>query len=170
MAGGTGVTYAGFLLKALRWVLFGVVIYFFVLPLIPAFRNAIADLRQIDPVLLVAAIALSFMALYCYTLVTHAALGSDANRLTRFDLFRIQLSTRALGSILPAGSAASNALVSSSSPARGFRKLTQDSLWQLRESGRPSSSMFSCGSDLLCLFPYGVETRFTAPRRWLGQF
>ena len=104
------------MLKALRWVLFAVVVYFFVLPLLPAFRGAVADLRQIDPVLLAAAIGLEFVALYCYTLLTHAALGPDSNRLTRFDLFRIQLSTRALGSILPAGSAASNAL--------GFRLIT----------------------------------------------
>lgn len=104
------------MLKALRWVLFAVVVYFFVLPLLPAFRGAVADLRQIDPVLLAAAIGLEFVALYCYTLLTHAALGPDANRLTGFDLFRIQLSTRALGSILPAGSAASNAL--------GFRLIT----------------------------------------------
>lgn len=107
-------------MKALRWVLFAVVVYFFVLPLLPAFRNAISDLRQIDPVLLAAAIALCFMALYCYTLLTHAALGADAARLTRFDLFRIQLSTRALGSILPAGSAASNAL--------GFRLITSSGI------------------------------------------
>ena len=46
------------MLKALRWVLFAVVFYFFVLPLIPAFRNAVADLRQIDPILLAAAIGL----------------------------------------------------------------------------------------------------------------
>lgn len=98
------------MLKALRWVLFAIVIYFFVLPLLPAFRNAITDLRQIDPILLFAAIGLEFVALYCYSLLTHAALGPEAARLTRFDLFRIQLSTRALGSVLPAGSAASNAL------------------------------------------------------------
>ncbi|MFM7306459.1 MAG: YbhN family protein [Actinomycetota bacterium] len=108
------------MLKALRWVLFAVVVYFFVLPLIPAFREAIADLRQIDPVLLFVAIGLEFVALYCYALMTHAALGSEANRLTRFDLFRIQLSTRALGSILPAGSAASNAL--------GFRLITSSGI------------------------------------------
>jgi hypothetical protein len=53
-------------------------------------------------------------------LLTHAALGADANLLTRFDLFRIQLSTRALGSILPAGSAASNAL--------GFRLITSSGI------------------------------------------
>ncbi len=108
------------MLKALRWVLFAIVIYFFVLPLLPAFRNAIADLRQIDPILLSAAIGLEFVALYCYTLLTHAALGAEAHRLTRFDLFRIQLSTRALGSILPAGSAASNAL--------GFRLITSSGI------------------------------------------
>ena len=120
MAWDTGVTYAGLMLKALRWVLFAIVIYFFVLPLLPAFRNAIADLRQIDPILLSAAIGLEFVALYCYTLLTHAALGAEAHRLTRFDLFRIQLSTRALGSILPAGSAASNAL--------GFRLITSSGI------------------------------------------
>ncbi|MFZ8966516.1 MAG: lysylphosphatidylglycerol synthase domain-containing protein, partial [Ilumatobacteraceae bacterium] len=108
------------MLKALRWVLFAVVIYFFVLPLVPAFRNAIGDLTRIDPVLLAVAIGLEFVALYCYTLVTHAALGPDANRLTRFDLFRIQLSTRALGSILPGGSAASNAL--------GFKLVTSSGI------------------------------------------
>ncbi|MFZ9925333.1 MAG: lysylphosphatidylglycerol synthase transmembrane domain-containing protein [Ilumatobacteraceae bacterium] len=108
------------MLKALRWVLFAVVIYFFVLPLVPAFRNAIGDLTRIDPVLLAVAIGLEFVALYCYTLVTHAALGPDANRLTRFDLFRIQLSTRARGSILPGGSAASNAL--------GFRLVTSSGI------------------------------------------
>jgi uncharacterized protein (TIRG00374 family) len=52
--------------------------------------------------------------------LTHAALGAEAHRLTRFDLFRIQLSTRALGSILPAGSAASNAL--------GFRLITSSGI------------------------------------------
>lgn len=108
------------MLKALRWVLFAVVIYFFILPLLPAFRNAIGDLTRIDPVLLAVAIGLEFMALYCYSLLTHAALGPDANRLTRFDLFRIQLSTRALGSILPGGSAASNAL--------GFRLITSSGI------------------------------------------
>lgn len=108
------------MLKALRWVLFAVVVYFFILPLLPAFRNAIGDLTRIDPVLLTAAIGLEFVALYCYTLLTHAALGPDANRLTRFDLFRIQLSTRALGSILPGGSAASNAL--------GFRLITSSGI------------------------------------------
>ena len=108
------------MLKALRWVLFAVVIYFFILPLLPAFRNAIGDLTRIDPVLLAVAIGLEFMALYCYSLLTHAALGQDANRLTRFDLFRIQLSTRALGSILPGGSAASNAL--------GFRLITSSGI------------------------------------------
>ena len=113
-------SYAGGVWKALRWVLFAVVIYFFVLPLVPAFRGAIGDLRQIDPILLAAAIGLEFVALYCYTLVTHAALGPDAYRLRRFDLFRIQLSTRALGSLLPGGSAASNAL--------GFRLITSSGI------------------------------------------
>jgi uncharacterized protein (TIRG00374 family) len=110
------------MLKALRWVLFAVVVYFFILPLVPAFRGAVTELRQIDPVLLVAAIGLEFVALYCYTLLTHAALGAEAHRLTRFDLFRIQLSTRALGSVLPAGSAASNALAFRLITSSGIKK------------------------------------------------
>ena len=110
------------MLKALRWVLFAVVVYFFILPLVPAFRGAVTELRQIDPVLLAAAIGLEFVALYCYTLLTHAALGAEAHRLTRFDLFRIQLSTRALGSVLPAGSAASNALAFRLITSSGIKK------------------------------------------------
>lgn len=108
------------MLKTLRWVIFALVMYFFVLPLIPAFRGAISDLGRIEPSLLVAAIALEFLALYCYTLLTHAALGPEAHRLTRFDLYRIQLSTRALGNILPGGSAASTAL--------GFRLITSSGI------------------------------------------
>ena len=34
-------SYDGKMLKALRWVIFALVVYFFVLPLIPGFRNAV---------------------------------------------------------------------------------------------------------------------------------
>lgn len=130
------------MLKALRWVIFALVVYFFVLPLIPGFRNAVRDLGQIEPSLLVAAIVLEFLALYCYTLLTHAALGTEAHRLTRFDLFRIQLSTRALGSVLPGGSAASTAL--------GFRLITTsgipkpDAGFALATAGIGSAVVLNC--------------------------
>jgi uncharacterized protein (TIRG00374 family) len=56
------------------------------------------------------------VALLCYSLLTRAALGPEGDKVTVLRLFRIQLSTKALGSIMPAGSAASSAL--------GYRLLT----------------------------------------------
>jgi uncharacterized protein (TIRG00374 family) len=61
-------------------------------------------------------IALEFAALLCYSMLTHVALGQDSDKVRIFTLFRIQLSTRSLGSLVPGGSAASNAL--------GFRLMT----------------------------------------------
>jgi len=49
-------------------------------------------------------------------MLTHVALGQDSDKVRIFTLFRIQLSTRSLGSLVPGGSAASNAL--------GFRLMT----------------------------------------------
>jgi uncharacterized protein (TIRG00374 family) len=56
------------------------------------------------------------MALFCYTLLTRAALGDSHRSISRFRLFRIQLSTKALSSIVPGGSAAGSAL--------GYRLMT----------------------------------------------
>ena len=55
-------------------------------------------------------------ALYCYSLLTRAALGDSAAMVSSWRVFRIQLSTKALASIVPGGSAASSAL--------GYRLLT----------------------------------------------
>jgi putative heme transporter len=99
-----------------KWVLFGAVLYFFVLPLIPGFRQAIADLSQIRPSLLVLGLGLEFAALFSYSLLTKAALAEHGNEISVMRLFRIQLSTKSLGNILPGGSAASTAL--------GYRMLT----------------------------------------------
>ncbi|MDA0193274.1 MAG: lysylphosphatidylglycerol synthase domain-containing protein, partial [Actinobacteria bacterium] len=99
-----------------KWVLFGAVLYFFVLPLIPGFRQAIADLSQIKPSLLALGLGLEVAALFSYSLLTKAALAEHGNEISVMRLFRIQLSTKSLGNILPGGSAASTAL--------GYRMLT----------------------------------------------
>ncbi len=89
-------------------------IYYFVLPLIPGFRRAASDLRDVNPVLIVIGFALELCALLAYSLMTRAALPEGAISLSR--LYRIQLSTRALSGVMPAGSAAGSAL--------GYRLLT----------------------------------------------
>lgn len=99
-----------------KFVLAAAVIYFFVLPLLPSFRQAVNDLNQVEPFLLVVGIGLQGLSLYAYSLLTKAALGEQGDRITSLRLFRIQLSTKALGNIVPGGSAASTAL--------GFRLLT----------------------------------------------
>ena len=98
----------------------GLIVYFFVLPLIPGFRKAIADLHTIDPYLLVVALGLQGFSLFAYSLLTKAALGEYGHRVSALRLFRIQLSTKALGNIVPGGSAASSAL--------GYRLVTMSGI------------------------------------------
>ena len=99
-----------------KWVLFAAILYFFVLPLIPGFRKAVSDLTQIKPSLLVLGLGLEFAALFSYSLLTKAALAEHGNQISIMRLFRIQLSTKVVGNVLPGGSAASTAL--------GYRMLT----------------------------------------------
>ncbi len=102
-----------FTLKLLAFV---TVVYFFVLPLIPGFRSAWNELLDVTPGLLVLGLFLELAALFCYALLTRAALGPPGEHLSRMRMFRIQMSTRALSSIVPGGSAAGSAL--------GYRLLT----------------------------------------------
>ncbi len=106
----------GRLSRTFQIVLGGFVIYFFVLPLIPGFRNAVNKLHTIDPYLLVAGLGFQALALFAYSLLTKAALGEEGDKISALRLYRIQLSTKALGNIVPGGSAASSAL--------GFRLIT----------------------------------------------
>ncbi len=100
-------------LKAAAGVL---VVWFFVLPLIPGLRQAASDLRTVNPWLLALGLVLQLSALFCYSLLTRAALGDSARSISRLRLFRIQLSTKALSNIVPGGSAAGSAL--------GYRLMT----------------------------------------------
>jgi uncharacterized membrane protein YbhN (UPF0104 family) len=96
--------------RTLQILAVGVVVYFFVLPLIPGFRQAVRDLNTINPYLLLVGIGLQGFSLFAYSLLTRAALGDYGESISRGRLFRIQLSTKALGNIVPGGSAASSAL------------------------------------------------------------
>jgi len=102
--------------RTLQIVLLAAVVYFFVLPLIPGFRQAVKDLAKIDPYLLIVGLGLQSISLFAYSALTKAALGQEGNRIGVLRLFRIQLSTKALGNIVPGGSAASSAL--------GYRLIT----------------------------------------------
>lgn len=102
--------------RTIKFLLVAFVVYFFVLPLIPGFREAIADLNKIDPYLLVVGLGLQGFSLLAYTLLTRAALVEHGDDIGVLRLFRIQLSTKALGNIVPGGSAASTAL--------GYRLIT----------------------------------------------
>ncbi|MFZ9040528.1 MAG: lysylphosphatidylglycerol synthase transmembrane domain-containing protein [Ilumatobacteraceae bacterium] len=101
---------------SLKLLAFATVLYYFVVPLIPDFRNALFELQRVEPVLLVVGLVLEIVALYCYAPLMKAALGSAGEPLSNWRLFRIQMSTRALSSIVPGGSAASSAL--------GYRLMT----------------------------------------------
>ena len=99
-----------------KTVAFVVVFYVFVLPVIPGFRKAATELLDVQPVLLVIAVGLQVGAWSAYTMLTRAALGESGHKVSVMRLFRIQMSTKALTNIVPAGSAAGNAL--------GYRLLT----------------------------------------------
>jgi putative heme transporter len=100
----------------LKLVAFTGVVYFFVLPLIPGFRRAWDELIEVQPTLLAVGLALQIAALFCYSLLTKAALGDSGEHLSYMRMFRIQMSTKALSHLVPGGSAAGSAL--------GYRLLT----------------------------------------------
>ena len=86
-----------------------VVVYFLILN-IPGLRNAVDQLSDVKPGLLVLGLLLELVALFCYSVMTRAALGPVGHHMSALHLFRIQLSTRALSSLVPGGSAAGSAL------------------------------------------------------------
>jgi uncharacterized protein (TIRG00374 family) len=86
-----------------------IVVYFLILN-IPGLRNAVDQLSEVKPGLLVLGLVLELLALFCYSLMTRAALGPVGHHMSALHLFRIQLSTRALSSLVPGGSAAGSAL------------------------------------------------------------
>ena len=138
-------------------------IYYFILPLIPGFRKAADDLRNVNPALIGLGFALEIAALGAYSLMTRAALPSGSVSFAR--LFRIQLSTKALSGVMPAGSAAGSAL--------GYRLLTisgveaADAGFALATVGLGSAVVLNILllGALLVSIPLAGSTRSTAPRR-----
>lgn len=95
---------------------FVVIVYFGAATIIPGIRKSTGELSNVSPWLLLLGLGLEIAALYCYSLLTKAALGDAGDRLSSLRLFRIQMSTKALSSIVPGGSAAGSAL--------GYRLMT----------------------------------------------
>jgi uncharacterized protein (TIRG00374 family) len=100
----------------IKVVLFVAALYIFVLPLIPGFRSAVHEITRVEPMFLVIGLALQVAAWFAYALLTRSALGESGARISRWRMFRIQMSTKALSNIVPGGSAAGSAL--------GYRLLT----------------------------------------------
>ncbi len=100
---------------SLKIIAFAVVIYF-AWPLVGTMGDALDELRTVNPALLAGGLGLQMMALYAYSLLTKAALGEAGYLISRWRLFRIQMSTKALSNIVPGGSAAG--------PALGYRLMT----------------------------------------------
>ena len=100
----------------LKLLAFIVVIYFAISVIVPGVRNAAARIIDVNPAYLAAGFALEMLALFSYSLLTQAALGASGSLLSPWRLFRIQLSTKSLSSIVPGGSAAGSAL--------GYRLMT----------------------------------------------
>ena len=96
--------------RTVSWVVAALVVYLFVVPLLPKFRDAAGDLNRIEPNLLIIGVGLQVVSLLCYSLLTRAALGEEGHKVPLLRLFRIQMSTKSLGNIMPGGSAASTAL------------------------------------------------------------
>lgn len=101
---------------SLKLVAFALIVNYILLPLLPDFQKAMEELRTVNPALLALGLGLQMMALFCYSLLTKAALGEAGTVVSRWRLFRIQMSTKALSNIVPGGSAAG--------PALGYRLMT----------------------------------------------
>lgn len=87
-----------------------IVIVYFIILNIPGLRNAVDQLSDVQPLLLLIGLGLELLALLCYSGMTRVALGPSGDLISLLRLFRIQLSTRALASLVPGGSAAGSAL------------------------------------------------------------
>jgi putative heme transporter len=102
-------------LRSFKVLAFFALAYYSVLPQLVNAKTAARTLSHVKVRYLILGLALEGLALLCYSLLTRAALPKPGPSVGT--LFRIQLSTRAVSSVVPGGAAASNAL--------GFRLLTK---------------------------------------------
>jgi uncharacterized protein (TIRG00374 family) len=97
-------------------IMLGALVVYFAVALLPKFREAASELRDVNPILIIVGFGLELAALFFYSLLTRAALGEAGDHLSSMRMFRIQLSTKALTNVVPGGNAAGSAL--------GYRLLT----------------------------------------------
>jgi putative heme transporter len=100
----------------LKLLAFVVVVFFAIAVGVPGIRKSIDKLSSVNPWFLGLGLGLEMVALLTYSLLTRAALGDEGHKISVLRLFRIQMSTKALSSIVPGGSAAGSAL--------GYRLMT----------------------------------------------
>ncbi len=100
----------------LKLIAFIGIVYVAVVSVLPPARRAAGELQNLNPLYIVLGFGLEIVSLYAYSLLTRATLGDTGHLVSSWRLFRIQMSTKALSSILPGGSAAGSAL--------GYRLMT----------------------------------------------
>jgi uncharacterized protein (TIRG00374 family) len=101
--------------RTILLVLTLVVILYAVVPRIGAGREGVDRLLKVNPLLVLLAVGLEACALVAYALMTRATLPKTPH-IRLFTLVRIQLSTKAMGNVTPAGMLTGNTL--------GYRLLT----------------------------------------------
>ncbi len=102
------------LLRSFKFLALFFVIYYLVLPQIAGARKSVRTLGEVNIWLILVGIGLEGVALLMYSFLTRAAMPNGS--ISHGTLFRVQLATKAVGNIMPGGSAASTAL--------GFRLIT----------------------------------------------
>lgn len=100
--------------RTVKIVAFLFVVWFLILPQLAGTNKALETLADVKPQFLAIGLALQIAALFAYAQLTRVAL--PGSRIGLFRVFRIQLATKALTNVVPAGSAAGTAL--------GYRLLT----------------------------------------------
>lgn len=101
------------LLRSFRVLAVLFVVYYLVLPQIAGITKSVKVLADVNFGLIAAAAALQAVALFCYSLLTNSALPHGSIRTGT--LFRVQLSTKAVGNVIPGGAV---------NTALGYRLLT----------------------------------------------
>jgi len=92
------------------------ILLYIVLPQWAAQKDTAERLQQVNPVLLLVAVALQVASLLAYTVLTRVTLPPEPH-INLWTLFRIQLATKSVTNVVPGGSAAGGTL--------GFRLLTE---------------------------------------------
>ena len=85
------------------------VFYYVVIPTFARSKESADRLAQLNPLWILLAVGLEIASLLCYTVLTRVTLPPEP-RLSLFTIFRVQLSTKAVGNLVPGGSAAGGTL------------------------------------------------------------